>query len=74
MIKLLLSVESDNAKCYAENAFNEVSDVCVIKPIDVKDKLCAEIDNPEDLAVVSARLKEVENRTVYMCFSTDMVT
>ena len=35
--------------------------------------LCAEIDDPSDLAVVSARLGEVENRTVYMCFSADVL-
>lgn len=65
--------ESDNRKCYAENAFNEVSDRCDIRPLDVKDALCAEIDNPDDLATVSARLQEVSRRTVYMCFSTDYI-
>lgn len=65
--------ESDNVKCYAENAFNEVSDRCKIRPLDVKGALCAEIDTPEDLAVVTAKLKEIENRTVYMCFSTDVI-
>lgn len=60
-------------KCYAENAFNEVSDKCNILPLDVKDDLCNEIDTEEDLKVVAARVKKVENRTVYMCFSTDMV-
>ena len=35
--------------------------------------LCAEIDTPEDLAVVSNKLTEMENRTVYMCFSTDVI-
>ena len=65
--------ESDNRKCYAENAFNEVSDKCIIKPLDVKDMLCAEIDTPEDLQVVSAKLKEVNERTVYMCFSTEYI-
>ncbi len=67
------SGEEDKRKCYAENAFNEVSDSCVIKTLDVENKLCAEIDTPEDLAVVSAKLKEVTNRTVYMCFSTDIL-
>lgn len=71
--KIVEFCENDNNKCYAENAFNEVSESCVIKPLDVKDRLCAEIDNPDDLAVVSAKLKEVENRTVYMCFSTDIL-
>lgn len=65
--------EADNVKCYAENAFNDVSDKCNIYPHDVKDMLCAEIDNPEDLEVVKAKLSEVENKTVYMCFSTDMI-
>ena len=65
--------ESDNRKCYAENAFNEVSDVCIIRPLDVKDMLCAEIDTPEDLEVVSAKLRTVNDRTVYMCFSTEYI-
>ena len=51
--------ESDNRKCYAENAFNQVSDQCEIYTLDVKDSLCAEIDNPDDLAVVSARVKDL---------------
>lgn len=36
--------EADNRKCYAENAYNEVSDRCKIYPLDVKNMLCAEID------------------------------
>lgn len=65
--------ESDNRRCYAENAFNEVSDKCRIVPLDFADALCAEIDTPEDLAVVSAKVHELEQRSVYMCFSTDML-
>ena len=65
--------EADNRKCYAENAFNEVSGQCKIYPCDVKDMLCAEIDTPEDLAVVSKRLQEINERTVYMCFSTEYI-
>lgn len=65
--------KAGNVTCYAENAFNEVSDQCRIAPLDVKDRLCSEIDTPEDLTVVSAKLKEIENRTVYLCFSTDML-
>ncbi len=65
--------EKDNRKCYAENAFNEISTECNLKPLDVDNDLCAEIDCPDDLAVVSAKLKEVENRTVYMCFSSDVL-
>ncbi len=65
--------ESDDCKCYAENALNKVSDQCELYPFDVKQALCAEIDTPEDLAVISSKVKEIENRTVYMCFSTDMI-
>ena len=65
--------ESDNRKCYAEKALNEITDKCIIYGYDVRERLCSEIDTPEDLAVVSARLQEINSRTVYMCFSTDMV-
>lgn len=65
--------EQDNRNCYAENAFNQVSDKCLIYPVDVKDMLCAEIDTPQDLETVSARVKEVNERTVYMCCSTDYI-
>ena len=65
--------QSDNRKCYAENAFNEVSDKCRIYPCDIQDMLCAEIDTPEDLKVVSSKVAEVNERTVYMCFSTEYI-
>lgn len=65
--------QSDRRQCYAENAFNTVSDACRILPLDVKDQLCNEIDTPEDLAVVASKVSQLENRTVYMCFSTDMI-
>ena len=65
--------ENNNRKCYAEDAFNEVSDKCAIYALDIRDMLCAEIDTPEDLVIVSAKVREIENRTVYMCFSTDII-
>ena len=65
--------ENDNRKCYAEKALNEITEECRIWAYDVKDRLCSEIDTPEDLAVVSSRLWEIENRTVYMCFATDII-
>ncbi len=67
------SGDDARVKCYAENALNEVSNNCHIKAYDVENMLCSEIDTPEDLAVVSANLKALMNRTVYMCFSTDML-
>lgn len=65
--------DANNRKCYAENAFNEVSYQCKIYPCDVKDMLCSEIDTPEDLEAVSKKLAEVNERTVYMCFSTEYI-
>lgn len=65
--------EHGNCKCYAEKALNEITDVCHIYAYDVKERLCSEIDTPEDLAVVSSRLWEIENRIVYMCFATDLI-
>jgi phosphoenolpyruvate phosphomutase len=49
--------ENGVVKCYAENAFNEVSSVCEIYALDVFDNLCAEIDTPSDLNLVSKKLK-----------------
>ena len=53
--------QSNNVKCYAENAFNDVSDECKIFPLDVKDELCSEIDTKEDLETVAKRLKLLKN-------------
>lgn len=64
--------DKDNRKCYAENAFNEVSEKCAVKPLDVREKLCGEIDTPEDLKVIKSMLQK-EEKVVYMCFSTDMI-
>ena len=65
--------ESGNTKVYAENALNELNGAANIHILDVKNMLCSEIDNPEDLAVVSGKLQEVESRTVYMCFASDII-
>ena len=71
--KIVEFCEAGNTKVYAENALNELNGAANISALDVKNLLCSEIDNPEDLAVVSEKLKNIENRTVYMCFSTDMI-
>ncbi len=71
--KIIEFCEADNRKVYAENALNELNGAANIHALDVQNLLCSEIDNPEDLAVVSAKLKEIESRTVYMCFSTDII-
>lgn len=71
--KVIEFCESGETGCYAENAFNAVSDISKIYPLDVRDMLCAEIDTPEDLQLVSNKVKEVSNRTVYMSFSADII-
>ena len=71
--KIVSFCEAGEVKCYAENALNEVAGEMNLLPLDMKDMLCSEIDNPSDLAVVSSKLKEIEHRTVYMCFSTDVL-
>ena len=71
--RIQIFCEQGYCKVYAENAFNEVSERCNIIPFDVKNKLCSEVDTPQDLAVVSEKVQELERKTVYMCFSTDMV-
>ena len=48
--------EQWNTNVYAENAFNEISDSCKIRPLDIKDEFCAEIDNEEDLKLVKNKL------------------
>lgn len=65
--------EKDETGCYAEKAFNDVSDRCVIHALDVKDALCNEIDTPEDLKAVSAAAEKADSRSVYMSVSADMV-
>ncbi len=71
--KIVEFCEAGNTKVYAENALNELDGAANISALDVKNLLCSEIDNAEDLAVVSSKLKEIESRTVYMCFSSDII-
>lgn len=73
MSNIIRFCEQNVVGCYAENALNEVSHQCGIRPLDIGDMLCSEIDNPSDLEIVSGRLREIAGRTVYMCFSTDII-
>ncbi len=54
--------EKGERSCYAENAFNEISDRVCIRPLDVKNALCCEIDTPEDLETVRTMLREGEEK------------
>ena len=50
--------ENHKVNCYAEEAFNTVSNQCRIYPLDVKNELCSEIDNSEDLDNIKQKLKQ----------------
>ncbi len=71
--KIVEFCEAEKTKVYAENALNELNGAANIHALDVENLLCSEIDNPEDLAVVTAKLKEIQSRTVYMCFASDII-
>lgn len=71
--KIVTYCEADLKTCYAENAFNEISDACCLAPVDIRDMLCGEVDTPEDLSLMILRLKEVESRTVYIAFSAEVL-
>ena len=45
---------------YAENALNTLEGAAGIAALDVKDLLCAEIDNPQDLEAVTRRLEKLK--------------
>lgn len=57
--KIIEYCENGKRNCYAEVALNKVTDKCHIKAFDVKDRLCTEIDNPEDLEKVKKRISEI---------------
>ena len=71
--KIIEFCESGNRKVYAENALNELNGAANIFALDVRGLLCAEIDNPEDLVMVSEKAAAIAERKVYMCFSADII-
>ena len=71
--KIVEYCENNELNCYAENALNRVTDTVELYPLDIQNSLCGEVDTAEDLAVISDKLREIEARTVYMCFSADIV-
>lgn len=71
--KIIEFCEAGKTDCYAENALNEIGTKLNIHPLDVRDMLCSEIDNSEDLAVVASNLSIINKRTVYVSFSTDVL-
>ncbi len=60
-------------KCYAEDALNECFEEISLYALDVREQLACEIDTMNDLAKVNYRLEQLNSRTVYMCFTTDIL-
>lgn len=56
--RINLFCEEGNVNCYAENAFNEISDECKVYQIDFGSRLCTEIDTLEDLKIVKYRISK----------------
>ena len=71
--KIIEYCQKDICNVYAENALNELEGAVNIFPLDIRNSFCTEIDNQDDLEMVKKWLKESESRTVYMCFSTDII-
>ena len=57
--KMIEFCESDKRKCYAEVALNQITDECIIYAYDVQDRLCTEIDTPEDWEKVLNLLEKI---------------
>ncbi|MGI6004417.1 MAG: NTP transferase domain-containing protein [Christensenellales bacterium] len=51
--------QAGNRGVYAENAFNQRSDEIAIYPLDVRGRLCGEVDSMQDLALMQQRYKEI---------------
>lgn len=58
--RIIIYCERGQVSCYAEDAFNEISHRCPVYTMDYTDRLCSEIDTPEDLAIIKSRLKFCE--------------
>lgn len=57
MNEIINFINIGNNKVYAENAFNSVSQAIDLKPLDIKDSLCMEVDCLDDLNIVKNKLE-----------------
>ncbi len=51
--------ENGKTTCYAENAFNDISSEICLRGFDIQNLLCNEVDNYDDLCVVSERYRQL---------------
>ncbi len=52
--------EGGKRKCYAEVALNQITDKCHIEALDVKNRLCSEIDTPEDWEIIKSKIAKIK--------------
>ncbi len=56
---IVVFCESGRRTCYAEAALNEVLPELELKPLDVKDDLCREIDDERDLIMIRSKMADL---------------
>jgi len=56
MKKIVEFVDAGKVTCYAENAFNEISDSIPLKPYFYSDNFCMELDTFDDLEIIRGSL------------------
>lgn len=54
--EIILFCEQSDVNCYAENAFNKISDKCTLYPFEVGERLCREIDTMDDWLEVREKI------------------
>lgn len=57
--EIIFLCDSGEVDCYAENAFNRISEKCKLHTMDFREQLCAEVDTPEDLQNIKERLAAI---------------
>ena len=57
-----------------EDAFNEISDKCHMRPFDFSPSLCYSVDTAGDVSHVSAKLRKRTEKTVYVCIGGNAVS
>lgn len=68
--EIIIFCERLEVNCYAENAFNNISEKCRIYPLDIEGRICQEIDTVNDWLEVRGKLNL--EKSDYK-FSTDAV-
>lgn len=63
--RIITYCENGQTSCYAEKAFNDISNECLIQAMDFKERLCSEVDTPDDLRSIKkvlATMKRINSK------------